>query len=173
MRYTHREPALTGMKLKILCQKFPKLFHQEGKNLTFINLVKHKIQTTDEIPLHTKPFRNSPVERQEIQRQINKLLDQDIIRHSHSPWSAPIFIVSKKPDAANNKKWRLIIDYRKLNEKTIKDKYPMPNITDVLDRIGRAKYFTALDLADTTKWRWIQETLIKQPFRQLEAISNL
>lgn len=133
--------------LKNLCKKFPKLFHQEGKNLTFTNVVKHKIQTTDEIPLHTKPFRYSPVERQEIQRQINKLLDQDIIRHSHSPWSAPIFLVSKKPDAANNKKWRLVIDYRKLNEKTIKDKYPMPNITDVLDRIGRAKYFTALDLA--------------------------
>jgi len=41
----------------------------------------------------------------------------------------------------------MVVDFRKLNEKTIKDRYPMPNINDVLDKIGRAKYFTALDLA--------------------------
>jgi len=74
-------------------------------------------------------------------------LEQKVIKHSHSPWSAPVFLVSKKMDASNKKKWRLVVDYRKLNEKTIKDKYPMPNINEVLDRIGRAKYFTALDLA--------------------------
>jgi len=89
--------------LKNLCKRFPKLFHQEGDNLTFTNLVKPKIQTTDAIPLHSKPFRYSPVERQEIQRQITNMLEQDIIRHSHSPWGAPIFLVSKKPDASGNK----------------------------------------------------------------------
>ncbi len=83
--------------LENLCKKFPKLFYKEGDNLTFTNLVKHKIQTTDEIPLHSKPFRYSPVERQEIQRQITNLLEQDIIRHSHSPWGAPIFLVSRSP----------------------------------------------------------------------------
>lgn len=50
-------------------------------------------------------------------------------------------------DASGNKKWRLVIDYRKLNEKTIDDRYPIPNITDILDKLGRCMYFTTLDLA--------------------------
>lgn len=74
-------------------KKFPKLFHHEEDNLTFTKLVKHRIHTTDEIPLHSKPFRYSPIERQETQRQITKLLGQDIIR------DAPIFLVSKNPTA--------------------------------------------------------------------------
>ena len=45
------------------------------------------------------------------------------------------------------KRWRLVIDYRKLNEKTIADMYPVPNIMDILDRLGGAKYFSVLDLA--------------------------
>lgn len=56
-------------------------------------------------------------------------------------------IVPKKPDASGKIKYRLVIDYRRLNDITIEDKYPLPNINDILDRIGRAQYFTTLDLA--------------------------
>lgn len=75
------------------------------------------------------------------------MLQQGIIKPSFSPWSAPVWIVPKKKDASNTQKWRLVIDYRKLNEKTICDKYPIPNITDILDKLGRSLYFTTLDLA--------------------------
>jgi len=50
-------------------------------------------------------------------------------------------------DTTGKEKWRLVIDFRKLNEKTISDRYPIPNIADILDRIGRTKYFTTIDLA--------------------------
>jgi len=132
---------------KKLCKQFPNIFYKEGDKLTFTNRVKHSIKTTDEIPVHKRPFRYSPAEKTEITDQINKLLEQDIIRHSHSPWSAPVFLVPKKLDASNKKKWRLVVDFRQLNDKTIKDRYPMPNINEILDKLGRAQYFSALDLA--------------------------
>lgn len=75
------------------------------------------------------------------------MLDNGIIKNSTSPWSSPIWIVPKKMDQSGRRKWRLVIDYRKLNEKTVNDKYPLPNITEILDKLGKSQYFTTLDLA--------------------------
>jgi len=55
--------------------------------------------------------------------------------------------VPKKDDSQGNKKWRLVIDFRALNEKTIRDAYPLPNIVDILDQLSNAKYFSVFDLA--------------------------
>jgi len=82
-----------------------------------------------------------------VRRQLEKLLDQKIIRHSYSPCSAPVWLVPKKKDAAGERKWRMVVDYKKLNEKVVTDRYPLPIINDVLDNLGRAKYFSTLDLA--------------------------
>ena len=54
-------------------------------------------------------------------------------------------MVPKKLDASGKKKWRMVIDFRKLNENSVGDSYPLPNIQDILDKIGRARYFTALN----------------------------
>lgn len=70
-----------------------------------------------------------------------------IIRASESPWNAPVWVVPKKKDASGKQKWRVVIDYRKLNEKTIGDAFPLPNINDILDQLGNSKYFTVIDLA--------------------------
>jgi len=57
--------------------------------------------------------------------------------------------VSKKLDASGKQKWRVVIDYRKLNEITIDDRFPIPNIEDIIMRLGKSKVFTALDLVFT------------------------
>jgi len=134
-------------ELRRICKKYPKVFHKEKEKLSFTNAVKHQIRTGDDIPVYARPYRYAFKERQEVKKQIEKLLDQKIIRHSHSPWSAPVWLVPKKKDASGERKWRMVVDYRKLNEKVIKDRYPMPIISDVLDSLGRAKYFSTLDLA--------------------------
>lgn len=72
---------------------------------------------------------------------------QGLIRSSTNSWNAPVLVVPKKIDASGKKKWRVVIDYRKLNENLIDDIYPIPNITEIIDHLGRAKYFTSLDLA--------------------------
>ena len=56
-------------------------------------------------------------------------------------------IVPKKLDASGERKYRVVIDYRRLNDKVIGDAYPLPNITDILDRLGKAHYFSVFDLA--------------------------
>lgn len=69
------------------------------------------------------------------------MLEQGIIKESNSPYNSPLWIVPKKLDNSNIKKWRIVIDYRKINEITIDDKFPIPNIESILDKLGRAQYF--------------------------------
>jgi len=70
------------------------------------------------------------------------MLEQGIIQPSQSPWSSPIVLVKKK-----NGKMRFCVDYRKLNKVTKRDAYLLPRIDEILDSLGKAKWFTSLDLA--------------------------
>lgn len=133
--------------LESLCAQYADIFYIEGEPLTFTNRIKHKIRTTDEVPIYTKSYRYPYIHRQEVRDQISKMLEQNIIRPSESAWSSPIWVVPKKADASGKIKWRIVVDFRKVNEKTIDDKYPIPNINDVLDKLGNCQYFTTLDLA--------------------------
>lgn len=146
LRTSHLNPE-ERTNLEALCAQYADVFYLEGEPLTFTNRIKHRIKTTDELPVYSKTYRYPYVHRQEVQEQIAKMLEQDIIRPSESAWSSPIWIVPKKVDASGKTKWRLVVDFRKLNEKTIDDKYPIPNIADVLDKLGNCQYFTTLDLA--------------------------
>ena len=130
-----------------LLSKFNDIFFKEGDNLSFTNQVKHRIITKTEEPVYSKLYRYPYRYKEEIDRQVNELLAQGIIRPSKSPYSAPIWVVPKKIDASGKQKWRLVVDYRKLNEITIPDKFPIPNMDDILDKMGRAMYFTTIDLA--------------------------
>lgn len=130
-----------------LCTQYRDIFYNENCDLSFTNAVKHRIRTSDEDPVYSKTYRYPYHMKEEIQVQIQKLLDNKIIKPSISPYSSPVWIVPKKLDASGKKKWRLVIDYRKLNEKTIEDKYPLPRIDEILDNLGRCTYFTTLDLA--------------------------
>ncbi|XP_036142126.1 uncharacterized protein LOC118645358 [Monomorium pharaonis] len=122
-------------------------FYIPNEYLDKTQLLTHKIITTDDAPVHTKQYRFPPIHRTEITQQVNQLIDRDVIIPSTSPYNSPIWIVPKKPDSSGNKRWRMVIDYRKLNEKTIGDAYPLPNICDILDQLGGSKYFSVLDLA--------------------------
>ena len=79
---------------------------------------------------------------------MKELLESDIVRPSKSLYNFPLWIVPKKPDAQGNKRWRMVIDYRALNEKSIPDAYPLPSTLEILDQLGSAKYFSVFDLAN-------------------------
>lgn len=72
------------------------MFFFPDDKLSFTNSVKHEIKTTDEIPVYTKSYRYPYIHKEEVQKQIRKMLDDEIIRPSHPPWSSPILIVQKK-----------------------------------------------------------------------------
>lgn len=133
--------------LEKLINEYSDTFYIDGQDLSFTNQIKHSIKTTDNLPVYTKTYRYPFVHKEEVRAQIDKMLKQKIIRPSNSPWSSPIWVVPKKHDASGKQKWRVVIDYRKLNEKTINDKYPLPNISDILDKLGKSQYFSTLDLA--------------------------
>ena len=105
--------------------------------------VEFEIKTEEgSTPPNKPPYRLSPKEHEELQAQIEDLLAQGHIRPSTSPYGAPVLFVPKKDG-----RWRMCVDYRALNRQTIRDRYPLPRIDDLLDRLGKAKHFTTLDLA--------------------------
>lgn len=96
--------------------------------------------------IYTKPYRLPYSQKYEIQKQIDSLLEEGIIEPCQSEWSSPILLVPKKETIDKQKQWRLVIDYRKLNNNIKDDKFPLPNITEILDSLSGSVYFTHLDL---------------------------
>lgn len=92
-------------------------------------------------PVNKKPYRYSPQQKDEIEKQVVQMLNQVIIQSSSSPFASPVLLVKKKDGS-----WRFCIDYRGLNDITEKNKYPMPVVDELLDELAGAKWFTKLDL---------------------------
>lgn len=105
--------------------------------------VEHHIETVPGVePPSRPPYRLGPAEQDEMEAQIKDLLEQGFIRPSASPYGAPILFVPKKDG-----RWRMCMDYRALNKQTVKDRFPLPRIDQLIDRLGKAKVFSKLDLA--------------------------
>ena len=102
----------------------------------------HKIELESEAkPPAMGPYRMAPPELEELRRQLKELLEAGFIQPSKDPYGAPV-LFQKKHDGS----LRMCIDYQALNKVTVKNKYPIPLIADLFDQLGRAKYFTKLDL---------------------------
>ena len=111
------------------------------KPLEPIDAAMHSIPTVDERPIFSKQYSFPPAHKEKITKQVNELLKNKMIKHSQSPYNTTVFIVPKKL----KRKWIMALDFRKLNEKTIRDSYPLPNIIDILDQLGNARYFSVFD----------------------------
>ena len=122
------------------------LFSKKGGTLSHASVIKHKINTTDEVPTYTRQYGYPQVYKQEIDKQINELSEKHKIKQSFFTWIMPVWIMPKNMDASNERKFRVVIDYRKLNAKIIDDKFSITNITEVLDKLGKNISFTTLDL---------------------------
>ena len=130
-----------------LLQSYHETFLLPGDKLGHTNMVQHSIPLKDETLIHAKQYRHAPIHREIINEDIEKKLKDNIIEPSSSPMSAPILIVPKKNDSQGNKRWRLVVDFRRLNSQTMNDSYPLPNIGDILDQLGNSEYFLTFDLA--------------------------
>jgi hypothetical protein len=91
-------------------------------------------------------------ELQELKMKLKELLDLGLIRPSVSPWGAPVIFVRKKDGS-----WRLCIDYRQLNNATIKNQYMLPRIDDLFDQMKGATMFSKIDLKSRYHQLWIKE----------------
>nr|KYP62559.1 Retrotransposable element Tf2 [Cajanus cajan] len=93
-------------------------------------------------PVLVAPYRMAPAELVELKRQLEELLEKQLVRPSASPWRAPVLLVKNKDGGS-----RLCVDYRQLNKLTIKNKYPLPRIDDLMDQLKKgASVFSKIDL---------------------------
>jgi hypothetical protein len=92
-------------------------------------------------PIYKTPYRMATIELAKLKEHIKELLEKGFIHPSSSPWGAPVIFVPKK-----NGTQRLCVDYRALNEVTIKNKYPLPRIDDMFNQLHGVCVFSKIDL---------------------------
>ena len=132
-----------------------------GSTLTgHTNAVEHEIDTGDGSPIRCTPCRISPQKMKKEEECVAEMLTGGQIEPSDSPWSAPVVLVTKKDGGT-----RFCVDYRRLNNVTVKDAYPLPRIDDTLDMLAGKQWFCTLDLASGC-WQVFlsQEARIKTAF---------
>jgi hypothetical protein len=125
-----------------LVARYEDVFMSPGGKMGSTDVARHHIDLIDEHPVKQRLRRAPQVHQEIIDREVNRMLDEDIIEPSDSPWASPVVMVKKKDGS-----WRFCVDYRKLNDNTRKDSYPLPHIEDTFDSLAGSRYFCALDLA--------------------------
>jgi hypothetical protein len=123
--------------------EFPNVFPEDLPGMPPDRDIEFSIELiTGTAPISKRPYRMDIKDLAELKKQIEELLSKGFIRPSSSPWGAPTLFVDKKDGYR-----RLCIDYQSLNEVTIKNKYPLPQIGDFFfDQMRGAKVFSKIDL---------------------------
>ena len=117
------------------------MFAKDDTELGTAKGVQHTIRVTDETPFKERPRRIPPAMYNEVRQHVEEMLAAGSIKRLNSPWSSNIVLVRKKDG-----KLSVCIDYRKLNQRTIRDAYNIPLIEVTLDKLAGAKWFSTLDL---------------------------
>ena len=137
-KLTHSMPTSHHMDLKKLKDKYKDVLKDVPIKTT---LVQHDIPTGDAVPSRLPNYRLAHHSKEILREEIGSLLEQGIIKSSKSSWAAPIVLVVKKDGTK-----RMCVDYRKLNNVTTNDPYPLPYIEELIANIGPSKFISTLDL---------------------------
>jgi len=124
-----KESSEKGIGELPIVQEFPEVFLDDNTELPLERKVEFAIDLVPRTsPISIAPYRMSASELGELKKQLEKLLEKQFISPSVSPWGAPVLLVNKKDGSM-----RLCVDYRQLNKVTIKNRYPLPRIDDLMD----------------------------------------
>ncbi|CAF2074120.1 unnamed protein product [Rotaria magnacalcarata] len=128
-------------KVKLVLLQNAKLLDTSKPTIAF-TLRPHEIKTLDHPPPTSKPYYSTPLKQEAMYKIIQELLYSGLIRPSYSPYAAPALLVAK-----HDGNWRIVVDYKKLNNITIKDNHPLPNMEQALQLLGAGyKLFSTLDM---------------------------
>ena len=126
-------------KVELLIEEYESTFSEKPGRTS---MCEHAIITGDALPTKNRPRRQPPRWEEEINRQLDELLRQNLCRPSCSPWASNVVLVSKKDG-----KQRFTIDYRRLNDVTKKDAYSIPQIQAILDKLNGYRFFSVIDIS--------------------------
>ncbi|XP_047148412.1 uncharacterized protein LOC124820700 [Vigna umbellata] len=156
---------------RAVVDEFPEVFLEEVPRLPPPREVEFTIDLVSTAgPVFIVPYQMAPTELAELKNQIEDLMDKQFIRPSASPWGAPVLLVKKKDDNS-----RLCVDYKQLNKLTIKNKYPLPRIDDLLGQLHGVVIFSKIDLRSgyhqilVKKWE-IQKTAFRCRYGHYEYV---
>jgi hypothetical protein len=125
----------------VVCE-YPNIFPKELPGMPPDRDIEFIIELIPETaPIAQRAYRMNPQELEVLKKQLIDMLSKGLIHPSASPWGSPVLFVDKRDGTI-----RLCVDYHKLNELTIKNKYPLPKIEDLFDQLNRAKVFSKIDL---------------------------
>ncbi|GFV89715.1 hypothetical protein TNCV_827071 [Trichonephila clavipes] len=124
-----------------LVTEFQSVFSRTSEDFGRTRLTKHRIDTGEHPPIKQHPRRLPFTKQEEVQKLIKDMKNNDVIEPSSSPWASPIVLVRKKDGST-----RFCVDYRRLNDVTKKDSYPLQRIHDTLDTLAGNTWFSSLDL---------------------------
>lgn len=127
--------------LNKIFDQFPHVVSKDLKSLGRTSCVELDIEVTTSKPVCHRPYRMSEFEKSATREIVDDLLKNDIIQESNSAYASPVLLVDK----ASGEK-RMCVDYRSLNKVTVKEKYPMPLVEDLIDKLKGCKCYTSLDL---------------------------
>lgn len=123
-----------------LVNQYRSIFALTLKEIGCTDLITMDIVDND-IPVRHKPYKNSYEDRQEIKRQVGELKQLGIVKETNSQYASPVLLVGKK-----NGGKRLVVDFRKLNQQTIKQNFPIPQIDEQFEGLSGCTLFSTLDL---------------------------
>jgi len=156
-----------------VCNEYFDLFFLERDNITATSEITHGMRTSEAIcPINEKPYRLPQRHRQEITEQMDTLEREGVIAPSDSPWNASLLVVLKKPDVNGKVKYRVCVDFRRLNQVTVGNAFPFPNVTDILEQLGKSKYYSTLDLAQGYHQVLMNPTDRKKPLFPLTRVTT-
>ena len=134
-------PDVWGKRITSLLHDYKHVFAKDDLDLGCTDAVKHRILLNDNAPFKERSRPISPADFEDLREHLKELLEAGIIKESYSPYASPIVIVHKKTG-----KIRMTVDYRKLNQRTIKDSFNLPKIEDILTYLSGSRWFSTLDL---------------------------
>lgn len=118
------------------------VFHLPMDELPVTDLLTHHVNTTDDEPINTRQHKFPHASKDVITQQVQDLLTSGIIRPSESAWGTPLWCVPKHEDAPGNPRWQLVLDFHALNEKTVPNSYPIPNIASIFYLNNSSKQYS-------------------------------
>jgi len=150
-----------SVQLSVLLDNYKSVFAFNDNELGSTSLIEHSIDVGEIKPIFQRPYRIPYSQREIVENKIKELCDRGIIRPSNSPYSSPLVLVPKKDGSL-----RLCVDFRRVNEVTKKDVYPLPLIQDMVDALNGSKYYSVLDLC-----QGYHQVPVKESHKEITAFS--